>query len=82
MSDPTLLSSLFEHIEIARKLRGLRIHFYEGKCTGTWQCIQVCPIGCWTRDLERRVAIHHDTEHCIACGACVLQCPEEAIELK
>lgn len=82
MSEPTLISALLEHVEIARKLRGLRIHFDDRKCTGAWQCIQVCPIGCWSRDRERRVAIHHDTERCIACGACALQCPEGAIELK
>jgi len=28
------------------------------------------------------VVIFHDPELCIACGACVLQCPEDAIELK
>jgi NAD-dependent dihydropyrimidine dehydrogenase PreA subunit len=28
------------------------------------------------------VAIFQHGELCIACGACVLQCPEEAIELK
>ncbi|RME44058.1 MAG: hypothetical protein D6796_12260, partial [Caldilineae bacterium] len=31
---------------------------------------------------ERRVAIFHDPELCIACGACVLQCPRNAIELR
>ena len=29
-----------------------------------------------------RKVIFHDPERCIACGACVLQCPENAIELK
>jgi cyclopropane fatty-acyl-phospholipid synthase-like methyltransferase len=33
-------------------------------------------------DDERRQVIFHDGERCVACGACVLQCPEYAIELK
>jgi len=83
MSDkPGLWSSLAEQWRIARSLRGLQIHFDAEKCTGTWQCYEVCPIGCWTPDFVRRVAIVHDLERCIACGACVLQCPERAIELK
>jgi ferredoxin len=81
-SGPTLWSSLTEHLRLARRLRGLQIHFYPEKCTGVWQCYAVCPVGCWTPDRARRVAIFHDPERCIACGACVLQCPRDAIELK
>jgi NAD-dependent dihydropyrimidine dehydrogenase PreA subunit len=79
---PTLKSSLMEHLQIARELRNLEIHFYPEKCKGVWQCYNVCPIGCWTPDHDRRVVFFHDAEKCIACGACVLQCPEDAIELK
>jgi len=80
--EPTLWSSLLEHWHIARRLRGLQIHFYPERCTGVWQCYEVCPVGCWTRDRERRVAVFHDPERCIACGACVLQCPQNAVELR
>lgn len=79
---PTLQSSLMEHLKIARELRSLEIHYYQEKCKGVWQCYNVCPVGCWTPDYDRRVARFHDPEKCIACGACVLQCPEDAIELK
>ena len=79
---PTLRSSLKEHLRIARELRSLEIHFYPEKCKGVWQCYEVCPIGCWTPDRTRRVVVFHDPDKCIACGACVLQCPEDAIELK
>ena len=78
---PTVWSSLAQHGEIALKLRTLQIHFDPAKCIGTWQCYEVCPVGCWTPDHESRVAIH-DPERCVACGACVLQCPENAIKLK
>jgi hypothetical protein len=33
-SGPTLWSSLTEHLRLARRLRGLQIHFYPEKCTG------------------------------------------------
>ena len=78
---PSFWSSLAEHWRIARTLRQLQIRFYPEKCTGVWQCYEVCPVGCWTPDREARKAIFHDGDRCIACGACVLQCPEGAIEL-
>lgn len=80
--DPTLRSTLLEHLTLAKELRYLEIHFYPEKCKGVWQCYEVCPVGCWTPNYEQRVVTFHDGERCIACGACVLQCPEDAIELK
>ncbi len=80
--NPTFWSSLAEHWEIARTLRRLEIHFDPEQCTGVWQCYEVCPIGCWTPNYERRRVVFHDPALCIACGACVLQCPEKAIVLK
>ena len=81
-AQPTFWSSLAEHWHLARKLRGLRIHFNAEKCAGDWQCYEVCPVGCWTPDRERHKAVFHDSEQCIACGACALQCPGDAIELR
>ncbi len=80
--EPTFWSSVAEHWQITRTLRELQIHFYPDRCTGVWQCYEVCPIGCWTPDYKRRIVVFHNPELCIACGACVLQCPENAIELK
>jgi NAD-dependent dihydropyrimidine dehydrogenase PreA subunit len=39
-------------------------------------------VNCWTADYTSRKVIFHDPERCIACNACVLQCPQGAIELK
>ena len=79
--NPTLLSSMKEHLKLARELRHLKIHFSPEKCKGIWQCYEVCPVGCWKPDTGQRVAVFQHAERCIACGACVLQCPEDAIEL-
>jgi hypothetical protein len=35
---PTLKSSLLEHLKFARELRNLEIHYYPEKCKGVWQC--------------------------------------------
>lgn len=81
-SEPTLRSSLGEHWQLARRLRTLKIHFDTEKCRGIWECLEVCPVDCWTADYTSRKVIFHHPERCIACGACVLQCPESAIELR
>jgi ferredoxin len=39
-------------------------------------CVTVCPCDCFYQD-ERMLYI--DPEHCIDCGACVPECPVEAI---
>jgi NAD-dependent dihydropyrimidine dehydrogenase PreA subunit len=80
-TNPPLMSSLKDHLRFARELRHLQIHFTPEKCTGAWQCYEVCPVGCWTPDYTNRKAVFHNAERCIACGACVLQCPSDAIEL-
>ncbi len=79
---PTLWTQLTRELKNVPKLRSLEIHFDEEKCKGVWQCYNVCPVGCWEPDVAARKVIFHDKERCIACGACVLQCPEDAIELK
>jgi NAD-dependent dihydropyrimidine dehydrogenase PreA subunit len=79
---PSIRSSLAEHWHLARTLRHLTIRFYPERCVGDLQCYEVCPVGCWLPDPAGRQALLVDDESCIACGACVLQCPEEAIELR
>ena len=64
-----------------QKLRYLQIKFNPAQCVGTWQCYEVCPIGCWAPNHQTRIVEFHNGQCCIACGACVLQCPEDAIQL-
>ncbi|MFQ5408971.1 MAG: ferredoxin family protein [Anaerolineales bacterium] len=80
-ANPTFWSALAQHWQIARRLRNLEIQFDPEKCIGAWQCYEVCPIGCWTPDYGQRKVVFHDAARCIACGACVMQCPEDAIKL-
>ncbi|NIM96213.1 MAG: hypothetical protein GTO18_21150 [Anaerolineales bacterium] len=79
---PSMQSLLKEHIHLARVLRRMEIRFDSAQCLGLWHCYEVCPVDCWAPDWERGTVVFQNKEKCIACGACVLQCPEEAIELR
>jgi NAD-dependent dihydropyrimidine dehydrogenase PreA subunit len=49
------------------------------RCIGVYSCWQVCPEACFEkREDARQVALAHD-ERCIRCGACVVQCPQDAL---
>jgi NAD-dependent dihydropyrimidine dehydrogenase PreA subunit len=80
-SGPNWRSLLGEHLELALTLRRLKIFFDPALCQGVWECYEVCPVDCWLPDRERGIVILQNEENCIACGACVLQCPENAIQL-
>jgi NAD-dependent dihydropyrimidine dehydrogenase PreA subunit len=49
------------------------------RCEGVFRCWEVCPEACFEKleDL-RKVDLAHD-ERCIRCGACVVQCPKDAL---
>lgn len=49
------------------------------RCTGAADCVRVCPRDVLRMDgRERKVRIA-EPEACIRCGACVVQCPEDAL---
>ncbi|MGH0029624.1 MAG: HgcAB-like fusion protein [Myxococcota bacterium] len=49
------------------------------RCSGVYRCWEVCPEACFEKLPEQRiVALAHD-ERCVRCGACVVQCPQDAL---
>lgn len=82
MASPGFLELMKEHWHLALHLRSMRIVFHAERCTGVLECFEVCPVDCWKPDPEAQTVIFQHAEACIACEACVLQCPEGAIELR
>jgi len=49
------------------------------KCRGVYNCWAVCPEACFEKLVDvRKVELRHD-ERCIRCGACIVQCPMDAL---
>ncbi len=49
------------------------------RCRGVFTCWEVCPEACFERRPEaRQVELVHG-ERCVRCGACVVQCPMDAL---
>ncbi|MCZ6784091.1 MAG: 4Fe-4S binding protein [Proteobacteria bacterium] len=49
------------------------------RCKGVYNCWAVCPEACFEKREELRVVeLAHD-DRCIRCGACVVQCPVDAL---
>ncbi len=49
------------------------------KCTGCGMCISVCPHAVFV--VEKQKAQIVDRDACMECGACGLNCPEDAIQV-
>jgi NAD-dependent dihydropyrimidine dehydrogenase PreA subunit len=60
----------------------LKIIIDEEKCKGAAFCETVCPRNCYEVDRERRIAALPGAERCIQCGACIIQCPFDALHFQ
>lgn len=50
------------------------------KCNGCRTCTQVCPHGVFAMDGRKARIVERDA--CMECGACALNCPENAISVQ
>lgn len=59
--------------------RLLRVILDEMKCKGAGFCEQVCPRNCYQVDKNRHIATIPGPNRCVQCGACIVQCPFDAL---
>lgn len=59
--------------------RLLKVVLDENKCKGAGFCEQVCPKNCYTLDSNRHLTTIPRPEQCVQCGACIVQCPFDAL---
>jgi NAD-dependent dihydropyrimidine dehydrogenase PreA subunit len=62
--------------------RFLRVVLDEEKCKGAGFCEQVCPRNCYEVDKGRGIAAMPRDYRCVQCGACIVQCPFDALYFK
>lgn len=74
-STPVFKSGLHEE-------RLMRVVLDEKRCRGAGVCEQVCPRNCYDVDTHRHVATMPRAERCVRCGACIVQCPFDALSFK
>lgn len=56
-----------------------RVELVAERCTGAAECVQVCPRDVLHMNGRRRKVEIVNPGQCIQCGACVVQCPEDAL---
>lgn len=49
------------------------------KCKGTEICVDVCPRNCYVLDTEKKKITMPRKKYCVQCGACIVQCPFDAL---
>jgi NAD-dependent dihydropyrimidine dehydrogenase PreA subunit len=59
--------------------RAWKVNIDETKCKGAAVCEQVCPRNCYDIDRNRHIATIPRQELCVRCGACIVQCPFDAL---
>jgi len=70
---PSTINSIRNHFDI---------ELVETKCTGSAECVLVCPREVLQMDGSTRKVAIAQGERCIRCGACIVQCPEDALQFR
>jgi NAD-dependent dihydropyrimidine dehydrogenase PreA subunit len=71
-STPTFKSGLHED-------RWLKLVVDVDRCGGDGSCVQVCPRDCFTLNGQGSSISMPRAEQCVQCGACIVQCPWDAL---
>jgi len=50
------------------------------KCIGCWECVNLCPNECHTKQDNKKSGLRDDY-YCFACYSCVYACPKQCIEI-
>ncbi len=58
------------------------IELIADRCTGAADCVQVCPRNVLKMDGRQRKVEIGEPGQCIQCGACIVQCPEDALRFR
>ena len=62
--------------------RQFEITLDEDKCKGAVCCEMVCPRNCFEVDRKKHLAAIPRKNQCVQCGACIVQCPYNALYFK
>jgi NAD-dependent dihydropyrimidine dehydrogenase PreA subunit len=58
------------------------IELVADRCTGSAECVQVCPRDVLKMNGRRRKVEINKPDQCIQCGACIVQCPKDALRFR
>lgn len=59
--------------------RAFRVTLDASRCRGAGACEHVCPRDCFRVDRMGHTTALTGTERCVQCGACIVQCPYDAL---
>jgi len=70
---PSTINTIKNHFEI---------ELAEDRCSGAAECILVCPRNVLQMNSRLRKVSIARPEQCIRCGACIVQCPDDALRFR